>query len=63
MKTFTIEISEDQLRLIRATCLFTSRSNGSLTEEEREEIDMIAGMVFDTVEGDYEDDVVHGFCY
>jgi len=62
MKTFTIEISEEQLRLIRATCLFTLNF-GQLTEEESEEIDMIAGMVLDTVEGDFEEDTVHGFCY
>ena len=63
MKTFTIEISEEQLRLIREICLFTLNHNGQLTEEESEEIDMIAGMVLDTVEGDFEEDTVHGFCY
>lgn len=64
MKTFTIEITEEQLRLIRATCLFTLNHNAAqLTEEESEEIDMIAGMVLDTVEGDHEEDTIHGFCY
>ena len=63
MKTFTIEISEEQLRLIRATCLFTIRHNGDLTEEESEEIDIIADMILDTVEGDHEEDTIHGFCY
>ena len=63
MKTFTIEISEEQLRLIRATCLFTLTKNDKLTEEESEEIDMIAGMILDTVEGDFEEDTIHGFCY
>lgn len=63
MKTFTIEISEEQLRLIRATCLFTVRHNGDLTEEESEEIDMIAGMIFDAVEGDHEEGTIYGFCY
>jgi hypothetical protein len=63
MKTFTIEISEEQLRLIRATCLFTFNHNGDLTRDESEEIDMIAGMILDTVEGDHEDDTIHGFCY
>lgn len=63
MKTFTIEISEEQLRLIRATCLFTLSQNDKLTEEESEEIDMIAGMILDTVEGDHEEDTIHGFCY
>jgi hypothetical protein len=63
MKTFTIEISEEQLRLIRATCLFTINHNGDLTEEESEEIDIIADMILDTVEGDHEEDTIHGFCY
>lgn len=63
MKTFTIEISEEQLRLIRATCLFTSNHAGVLTGDESEEIDMIAGMILDTIEGDHEDDTIHGFCY
>ena len=63
MKTFTIEISEEQLRLIRATCLFTGRHNGDLTETERFEIDMIAGMILDTVEGDHEPGTIFGFCY
>lgn len=63
MKTFTIEISEEQLRLIRATCLFTDRHNGDLTESERFEIDMIAGMILDAVEGDHEENMIHGFCY
>ena len=63
MKTFTIEITEEQLRLIRATCLFTLAQNDKLTSEESEEIDMIAGMIIDTVEGDHEEDSIHGFCY
>ncbi len=63
MKTFTIEISEEQLRLIHATCLFTINHNGDLTEEESEEIDTIADMILDTVEGDHEEDTIHGFCY
>lgn len=63
MKTFTIEISEEQLRLIRATCLFTINHNGDLTEEESEEIEIIADMILDTVEGDHEEDTIHGFCY
>ena len=62
MKTFTIEISEEQLRLIRATCLFTLNHNGQLTEEESEEIDMIADMILDVCEGD-DEDIIHGFCY
>ena len=63
MKTFTIEITEEQLRLIRATCLFTHSHNEDLTTEESEEIDMIAGMILDTVEGDHDEDTIHGFCY
>lgn len=63
MKTFTIEISEEQLRLIRATCLFTLKQNDKLTEEESEEIAMIGGMILDTIEGDFEEDTIHGFCY
>lgn len=62
MKTFTIEISGQQLRLIRAACLFTLKQ-ANLTEEESEEIDMIAGMILDTVEGDHEENTIHGFCY
>lgn len=63
MKTFTIEISEEQLRLIRATCLYTFRHNGDLTRDESEDIDMIAGMISDTVKGEFEEGTIHGFCY
>lgn len=63
MKTFTIQISEEQLRLIRAACLFTGRHSGDLTETERFEIDMIAGMILDTIEGNHEENMIHGFCY
>ncbi len=63
MKTYTIEISEEQLHLIRATCLYTLNQNIQLTEEESEEIDMIAGMIFDVIEGEHEEDTIHGFCY
>jgi len=63
MKTFTIEISKEQLDLLRASCLFTLTQNDKLTSEESEEIDMLAGMILDTIEGDHEEDTVHGFCY
>lgn len=67
MKTFTIVISEEQLRLIRATCLFTLQANDwrgdKLTVDESEEIDMIAGMILYAIEGDHEEDTIHGFCY
>lgn len=67
MKTFSIEISEEQLRLIRACAqnvlMQNLKSPGVLTEEEHEEIDMIAGMILDVVESDHEEDVVHGFCW
>lgn len=67
MKTFTIEISEEQLRLIRACTLNVLMQNtqnpGILTEDEHFEIDMIAGMILDTVEGDHEEKMIHGFCY
>lgn len=62
MKTFNIQISEEQLRLIRAMAIFTSNHNGSLTEEESEEIEMIAGMILDVVE-EGDEEVTHGFCY
>jgi len=63
MQTFTIEISKEQLQLLRASCLFTLEQNNKLTSEESEEIDILAGMILDTVEGDHEEDTVHGFCY
>lgn len=68
MKTFTIEISEEQLRLIRACALNVImqelKTPGQvLTQQEFEEIDIIADMIFDTVEGDHEEDTIHGFCY
>ena len=63
MKTHTIEISDEQLRLIRAACLFAVQHNGSLIGEERDEVELIAEMIFDVVEGAYEKDTIHGFCY
>jgi len=67
MKTFNIEISEEQLRLIRAAVINVTNQElqnpGILTEEEFEEMDLIAGMILDVVEGEHEDDVTHGFCY
>jgi hypothetical protein len=63
MKTFNIQISEEQLRLIRAMGIFTLNHNGSLTENESEEIDMIVDMILDVVEGEEEEGVTHGFCY
>lgn len=62
MKTFNIQISEEQLRLIRAMGIFTLNHNGSLTENEREEIDMIVDMVLDVVE-EGDEETTHGFCY
>ena len=63
MQTFTIEISKEQLDLLRASCLFTLEQNDKLTSEESEEIQILADMILDTVEGDHEEDIVHGFCY
>lgn len=68
MKTYTIEISEEQLRLIRACALNVVmqelKTPGQvLTQQEFEEIDIIADMILDTVEGDHEEDTIHGFCY
>lgn len=63
MKTFNIEISEEQLRLIRASILHTLSNEKKLTEEEYEELDIIADMIIDVVEGEEEEGVTHGFCY
>ena len=68
MKTYTVEISEEQLRLIRACALNVVmqelKTPGQvLTQQEFEEIDIIADMILDTVEGDHEEDTIHGFCY
>lgn len=63
MQTFTIEISKEQLDFLRASCLFTLEQNDKLTSEESEEIQILADMILDTVEGDHEEDTIHGFCY
>ena len=64
MQTFTIEISKEQLQLLRASCLLTIEvAKDQLTSEEIEEIDILADMILDTVEGDHEEDTIHGFCY
>jgi hypothetical protein len=64
MKTFTIEISKEQLDLLRASCLLTIKvAKDQLTAEEIEEIEILADMILDTVEGDHEEDTIHGFCY
>ena len=63
MQTFTIEISKEQLNFLRASCLFTLEQNDKLTSEESEEIQILADMILDTVEGDHEEDTIHGFCY
>lgn len=62
MKTFNIEISENQMRLIRASILFTLKEEDNLTEDEEEELDLIASMIFDVVE-EGDEEVTHGFCY
>lgn len=66
MRTFTIEISEEQLRLIRASIINVTNQEiqnpGILTEEENEEMEIIADMILDVVEGD-DEDIIHGFCY
>jgi len=63
MKTFNIQISEEQIRLIRASILYTLKNEEKLTEEEYEEMDLISDMILDVVEGEYEEDVTHGFCW
>lgn len=64
MKTFTIEISKEQLQLLRASCLLTIEvAKDQLTSEEIEEFDILADMILDTVEGYHEEDTIHGFCY
>ena len=66
MRTFNIEISEEQLRLIRAAIINVTNQEienpGLLTEEENEEMEMIADMILDVCEGD-DEDIIHGFCY
>lgn len=65
MKTFMVEMSEDQMKMIRASILKVlndeNKNPGLLNENEYEELDMIASMVLDALESDEE--VVHGFCY
>ena len=66
MKTFTVEMTEEQMRLLRAAALNVLMQNnknpGVLTDEEHEEFDLLAGMIFDVLEeGDQE--AIHGFCY
>lgn len=63
MKTFNIQISEEQLRLIRASILYTLMNEEKLTEEEYEEMDIISDMILDVVEGEEGEDVTHGFCW
>lgn len=62
MKTFNIQISEDQMRLIRASLLHTLMNEKKLTEEENEEMEIIADMILDVVE-EGDEETTHGFCW
>lgn len=62
MQSYTVQISEDQLRLIQAALKFTLNHNGSLVEEDRFEADLIEGMIEDLLE-EKNIDIIHGFCY
>jgi|TARA_R110000868_G_scaffold283752_1_gene544189 hypothetical protein len=61
MKTFNIQISEDQLELIKSSIFFTE-----LTEMAKgnalKELQMIAGMIEDIIKED-DTESTHGFCY
>jgi hypothetical protein len=68
MKTFTVEMNEEQMMLIRASLskvlLDEYKNPGSLnlSEDEIEELELLSDMFLETVEeGDVE--TVHGFCY
>lgn len=68
MKTFTVEMNEEQMMLIRASLskvlLDEYKNPGSLNlkEDEIEELELLSDMFLETVEeGDVE--TVHGFCY
>lgn len=54
MKTFNIQISEDQLKLIQAAL----SKDPSYNEDE----EMLIGMIEDIFE-ETEEDITHGFCY
>ena len=62
MKTFNIQISEDQMKLIRASLLHTLMNEKKLTENEEEEMEILADMILDVVE-EGDEEVTHGFCY
>jgi hypothetical protein len=54
MNTFNIQISEDQLNIIKAALL----KDSSYSEDE----EFIIGMIEDTIESK-DSEITHGFCY
>lgn len=66
MKTFNIQISEEQLRFIRAAIINVTNQEiqnpGILTKEEFEELDLLADMILDVVEDEEGEEVTHGLC-
>lgn len=54
MKTFNIQISEDQLKIIQAAL----SKDSSYNEDE----EMLIGMIDDVFEEE-DEEVTHGFCY
>ena len=62
MKTFNIQISENQMKLVRASLLHTLMNEKKLTEDEYEEMEIIADMILDVVE-EGDEETTHGFCW
>lgn len=62
MKTFNIQISEDQMKLVRASLLHTLMNEKKLTEDEYEEMEILADMILDVVE-EGDEETTHGFCW
>lgn len=54
MKTFNIQISEEQLKLIQSALI----KDSSYDEDE----EMLIGMIDDVLEEE-DEEVTHGFCY
>ena len=62
MKTFNIQISENQMKLVRASLLHTLMNEKKLTEDEYEEMEILADMILDVVE-EGDEETTHGFCW
>ena len=63
MKVFDIAVSEEQLSLIKLAIINTLQDQTQqYSKEQTEELEMLSGMIHDTLE-EGNQDVVHGFCY